>query len=106
MAESANNVGVRPSTTTGSLNIVVDPVTENGVPTHYPKYKQAFGPDGTPPTTVDNENPLPVSVVQEDITHKTDVVTVLNHISMQLEVLIKYQAMLHKVDLTEDLEWP
>lgn len=57
----ADNVGVRPSTTTGSLNIVVDPVTEGGVLTHYPKYKQSFGPDGTSPTTVTEDNPLPVN---------------------------------------------
>jgi len=40
---------------------------------------------------------------EEDLTFEKDVVIVLNEISEKLSILIKYEAMLHKVDLEEDL---
>jgi hypothetical protein len=39
----ADNIGVRPSTTTGSVSVATDDI--GGV--HYPVYKNGFGPDGS-----------------------------------------------------------
>jgi len=39
----------------------------------------------------------------DPLTFETDVVIVLNEISNKLSILIKYEAMLHKIDLEEDL---
>jgi len=64
---------------------------------HVPVYISAT-PDGE---SVDTDNPLPVSLPA--LTHETDIVTILNEISGKLSILIKYEAMLHKVDLEEDL---
>ena len=47
------------------------------------------------------ENPLPVK--ESNLDHETDIVIILNEISKKLSILIKYEAMLHKVDLEEDL---
>jgi len=96
-----DSINVRPSTDNNAVPVAVDKIGTK----YYPIYKFGYGSEDSI-TLVDNDNPLPVSVLQEDITHKTDVVTILNEISMKLEILIKYQAMLHKVDLTEDFEWP
>ena len=52
----ADNIGVRPSTTTGSVTVATDDV--NNV--HYPIYKQGYGLDGTTPVSVSQTNPLPV----------------------------------------------
>ena len=49
----------------------------------------------------DITDPLPVEIAKQ--THETDSVIVLNEISRKLSVLIKYESMLHKVDLEEDL---
>ncbi len=38
----------------------------------------------------------------EDLTFETDVVQLLQEISEKLSILIKYEAILHKVDLEED----
>jgi len=47
------------------------------------------------------ENPLPVK--ESKLDHETDAIIVLNEISRKLSILIKYEAMLHKIDLEEDL---
>ena len=47
------------------------------------------------------ENPSPVQITKQ--THETDSVILLNEISRKLSILIKYEAMLHKIDLEEDL---
>jgi len=49
----------------------------------------------------DITDPLPMEVAKQ--TFETDSVIVLNKISRKLSILIKYEAMLHKVDLEEDL---
>lgn len=94
-----NKVGVRPSTTTGSLNIVVEKVVVDGEDIYYPRYKLATGPDGEA-TLVSLENALPVTLTAST-THETDSVSVLNEISRKLSILIKYESMLHKIDLEE-----
>lgn len=55
----ADNIGVRPSTTTGSVNVATDDI--GGV--HYPIYKQAYGSDGEA-ISVDLATPLPVTTVE------------------------------------------
>lgn len=40
---------------------------------------------------------------EEDLTFETDIVIVLNEISEKLSILIKYEALLHKIDLEENL---
>lgn len=70
---------------------------------HHPEYKIEFGAKGTA-TPVDADNPLPVSVAEEDITHTTDVVTMLAEISRKLSILIKYESMLHKIELIDPEE--
>ena len=41
---------------------------------------------------------------EEPLTFETDIVRVLNDISTKLSILIKYEAMLHKIDLEETEE--
>ena len=43
------------------------------------------------------------SEVRSSLDFESDVVTVLNEISHKLSILIKYESLLHKVDLEEDL---
>lgn len=50
--------------------------------------------------SVDKDNPLPIEQV---LTFESDVVTQLREISRKLSALIKYEAMLHKIDLEEDI---
>ena len=40
---------------------------------------------------------------KRNLTFKTDLIQLMQEISDQLSILIKYEAMLHKVDLEEDL---
>ena len=93
----AKNIGVRPSTTTGSLNVKVDPVIEDEILTHYPVNKLAIGADGEA-TLISESSPVPVA---QQMTFKTDAVTVLNEISLKLSKLLEYQALLHEIDLGE-----
>jgi len=65
--------------------------------------------EGANPEIVTEDRPLPVQL-QESIdineaplTHETDIVIHLCEISKKLSILIKYEAMLHKVDLEEKL---
>lgn len=46
----------------------------------------------------DEDNPLPIKKIVE---YDTDSVIILNKISQKLDILIKYQAMLHGIELTE-----
>lgn len=48
----------------------------------------------------DETTPLPVNQVLD---HETDVVTWLCEISRKLDILIEYQAILHKVNLNGEL---
>lgn len=65
--------------------------------------------EGANPEIVTPDRPLPVElqraidVNQIPLTHETDTVIQLCEISRKLSVLIKYQAMFHKIDLEEDL---
>ena len=43
------------------------------------------------------------SEVRSSLDFESDVVTVLNEISHKLSILIKYESLLHKVDLEEDI---
>lgn len=60
----ADNIGVRPSTTTGSVTVATDDI--DGV--HYPIYKQSYGADGEQ-TPVSINNRLPVSLGYGHLTH-------------------------------------
>lgn len=50
---------------------------------------------------LDEDHPRPVKV--SGLTYENDVVTVLDEISRKLSILIKYEAMAHKIDLEEQL---
>jgi len=67
-------------------------------------------------TTLDDSTPIEVNVQQpvtvnskstdpvftdKVLTNETDTVIILNEISKKLDVLIKYEAMLHKVNLED-----
>lgn len=65
--------------------------------------------EGATPEIVTEDRPLPVQlqeavdVNRESLTFETDTVQILNEISEKLSILIKYEALLHKIDLEEDL---
>ena len=65
--------------------------------------------DGATPEIVTEDRPLPVQLQDAidvnviPLTFETDALQILNEISEKLSILIKYEAMLHKVDLEEDL---
>ena len=63
------------------------------------KLPKIVTPDDRLPVEVQDE----INVVQIPLTHETDIVIQLCEISRKLSILIKYEAMLHKVDLEEDL---
>lgn len=52
------------------------------------------------PVTVDDK----VAISTIDLTHENDAVTILNEISRKLSILIQYEALLHKVDLSDLME--
>lgn len=58
----ADNIGVRPSTTTGSVSVATDDI--GGI--HYPEYKTGFGPDGTY-TPVTQLAPLPSDSIMVNV---------------------------------------
>jgi len=97
----ADNIPVNPAIDAGAVDVATDEVTDSdGNITHYPVYKLATGANGEA-VLADANNPLLVQTTKQ--THETDMVTVLNEISGKLSILIKYEAMLHKIDLEEDL---
>jgi len=89
-----DNIAVEPSGHSDRVNVATDEI--NGV--HYPIYKMATGEDGEI-VLVDTGNRMPVQL--PDLTHETDVVSVLNEISRKLSILIEYESMMHKVNLEE-----
>jgi len=91
-----DSVAVKPIAGTGTKAIVIEKVGDE----YYPRYKLAIGEDGEA-KLVGEDNPLPVSL--PNLTHETDVVTVLNEISRKLSVLIEYEGLMHKVNLEEKL---
>jgi len=88
-----DNIKVNPSLNNNAVKIATDDI--NNV--HYPVYKHAFGEDGSV-TLVNADNPLPVAISHNP--KENDTVLLLNEICKKLDVLIQYQAMLHKIDLT------
>ena len=88
----ADNIGVRPSTTTGSVNVATDEV--DGV--HYPVYKIAVGEDGAA-TPVGENDPLHVSTTDE-----TGILACLTRIEKELKKLNLYNALAHDVELTNE----
>ncbi len=86
-------VKVNPSLNANAVKVAVDNVKD----IHYPIYKQAFGGDGAV-TLVDSNNRLPVELPIEP--RESNTVLLLNEISNKLDILIQYQALLHKIDLT------
>jgi len=97
----ADNIPVNTAIDAGAVDVATDEVTDSdGNITHYPVYKLATGANGEA-VLADADNPLPVQATA--FTHESDVVTVLNEVSRKLSILIKYEAMLHKIDLEEDL---
>lgn len=92
-----DNINVKPGKGGTAVPVKTDVI--DGV--HVPIYKTGYGSDGSL-TLVDDDNALPITVKSQVLTHETDIVTVLNEVSRKLSVLIKYNAMLHKVDLEED----
>ena len=96
-----DNIPVNPAIDAGAVDVATDEVTDSeGNVTHYPVYKFAVGVNGEA-ELADADSPLPVQIAKQ--THETDSVIVLNEISRKLSVLIKYNAILHKIDLEEDL---
>ncbi|MCK5236083.1 MAG: hypothetical protein KAR06_03775 [Deltaproteobacteria bacterium] len=93
-----DNINVKPGKGGTAVPVKTDVV--DGV--HVPIYKTAYGADGEL-TIVDDDNAMPMAIKSQDLTHETDIVTLLNEISGKLSILIKYEAMLHKVNLEEDL---
>ena len=88
----------------GELETAIIVATDEIDGIHYPIYKAGFGPADSI-TQVNEDNPLPVSAVVVEtppLTYNTDTVTVLNEISRKLSILIKYESLLHKVDLSEE----
>lgn len=90
-----DNIKVNPSSEQESVSVATDNIDN----VHYPVYKMAIGDDGEA-DLIDKSNRVPVQL--PDITHETDTVILLNEISKKLSILIKYEAMLHKVDLEEN----
>lgn len=105
-----SSIDVQPGERPGKVKVKTNLVGDE----HTPVYNTAFGAEGVDPTYVDSDNPLPTAlpnITEENplqvkltnLTHETDTVTLLNEISAKLSILIKYEAMLHKVDLEENL---
>ena len=90
---SDDNVKVNPSLNNAAVSVATDNI--NSV--HYPIYKPAFGKDGEV-SLVSADNRLPVQVSNEPYESNTDLL--LREISEKLDILIQYQAMFHKIDLT------
>lgn len=98
MPKLVDSVKVSPSTRATSVSIATDEIND----IHYPIYKIAIGANGVV-TFIDDDNPIPVNVVEAGTKYTTDTVTILNEISKKLSTLIKYEAILHKVDLEDDM---
>jgi hypothetical protein len=97
----SDNIDVNPSVDAGAVSVATDEITDNdGKITHYPIYKLATGADGEA-ELVNPDNPIQVQIAKQ--THETDSVFLLNEISRKLSILIKYESLLHKVNLEEDL---
>jgi len=92
----SDNVKVNPSLNNAAISVATDDIDN----VHYPIYKHAFGTDGTA-TQVDKDNRLPVQLSQLPNESNTEIL--LQEISGKLDLLIQYQAMLQKIDLTGDL---
>jgi len=92
----SDNVKVNPSLNNAAISVATDDIDN----VHYPIYKHAFGADGTA-TQVDKDNRLPVQLSQLPNESNTEIL--LQEISGKLDILIQYQAMLQKIDLTGDL---
>jgi len=90
---SSDNVKVNPSLNNNAINVATDDI--KGV--HFPIYKHAFGKNGFA-TLVSSENRLPVELPNEP--KESNTVLLLNEISSKLDILIQYQIMLHKIDIT------
>lgn len=92
---SESFIYVKPAVDPSRVKVLTELLNELEIPVYI-----AAHPDGS---LVDEDNPAPVIIKAQDLTHETDIVTILNEISGKLSVLIKYEAMLHKVDLEENL---
>lgn len=86
-------IKVKPDTSPAAVPVKTKVVDGEHIPVYIP-----LSSDGE---EIDAGNPAEVKL--PDLTHETDIVTLLNEISGKLSILIKYEAMLHKVDLEEDL---
>lgn len=97
MAE--DNIGIRPSTTTGSVKVATDVVIEDNENIHYPVYKLATGGDGEATLLGDN-NKIPVTFVEE--TYLTNLLTT---ISKELKVMNLHLSLMTNTNITnEDIE--
>lgn len=95
MAESS--VGIRPSTTTGSVDVLVDEHNGKVVPV----YKEAFG-DADNITRVDANNRLPVQTEREPL---ADVLSCLQRIEKELKKMNIYNALAQNEEISnEDIE--
>ncbi len=92
----SDNVKVNPSLNNNAISVATDDIDN----VHYPIYKAAFGADGTA-TQVDADNRLPVELRMTPLDDNT--VLLLQEISNKLDTLIRYQAILQKIDITEDM---
>jgi hypothetical protein len=87
-----DNIDVNPGTAAGKVSVATDVVDD----VHYPIYKQAVGEDGEV-ELVSKENPMPF-----DVGATSRIAGELQEISRKLSILIKYEAMLHDIDLEEN----
>lgn len=95
MAES--KVGVRPSTTTGSVDVIVD---AHGSKV-WPVYKAAYG-DADSVTRVDEDNPLPVRKGEADVKREFMLQDSIDQLVIQMKILNAYMAEGFDETITED----
>ena len=88
---SKSFIEVKPSTDPSRVKVLTELFAELEIPVYI-----SANSDGT---LTDSDNPAPVQITKQ--THETDAVMILNEISRKLDVLIQYEAMLHKVNLEE-----
>lgn len=89
-----DNVGVRPSTTSGSISVATDDIDD----VHHPKYKIEFGADGTA-TQVDADNRLPVQTEREPL---ADILSCLSRIEKELKKVNLYNALAQDEEISNE----
>lgn len=98
----ADTINVKPSTASDAVKVATDEVGN----VHYPVYKIAIGDDGEARLVDENDNPLPVMIVQDfrqDAFFQEQLSLQMETVR-QLEILNKYMAFGFEVNLDEKIE--